>query len=69
MTAKQCLKCGGSGGGDEPHLICPDCNGTGERKEKKTALQNAFRYSAADLTVQHSVISEKLKEKKEYARD
>ena len=24
-----CLRCGGSGGGDEPHLRCRRCHGTG----------------------------------------
>lgn len=27
---RTCPKCGGSGGGDEPVLRCPDCQGTGE---------------------------------------
>ena len=27
-----CPKCGGSGGGDEPHVTCRNCDGTGRRK-------------------------------------
>lgn len=28
----ECSTCGGSGGGDEPHIKCSACDGTGRRK-------------------------------------
>lgn len=72
MTTKECLKCGGSGEVIDRTMLsypcsmhsdkCPDCTGSGER-EGKTPIQNAFRYAAADLTVQDAHVREKMENK------
>jgi DnaJ-class molecular chaperone len=42
---RTCQTCGGSGGGDEPHLKCPTCHGSGrvetesEREDKWIAAE------------------------------